>query len=61
MTMRYWTQTQAPNGNWVDVLGSDDLDTCKGYADFQQDKLGRTARVIARTDEVVYIVDEVTA
>lgn len=50
--MKYYTQIQAPAGNWVDVLGSDDVTSCRMFAKYRRE-LGDTVRVIERKDKVV--------
>lgn len=52
--MKYWIQVQAPAGNWVDVLGTDDLNAAAKYAMWQQNHGPVKARVIERKDEVLY-------
>jgi hypothetical protein len=47
--MKYWAQIQAPAGNWVDVLGTDDLETAFDFADWHREK-GDQARVVKRID-----------
>ena len=48
----YWLQTQAPAGNWVDSIGSSDLETLLDHSDHLQDS-GEECRIIERTDVVI--------
>lgn len=48
--MRYWLQTKAPAGNWVDFMGSDDLQSVKDHANWHYDETGEQVRIVERTD-----------
>ncbi len=50
--MKYWTQEQAPNGGWVDRLGTNNLEVAKDYARYLQE-MGTMARVVERDDKVI--------
>jgi len=50
--MKYWLQTQAPAGNWVDSLGTDDLESALSHSDYLQDS-GKKTRIVTRVDKVV--------
>lgn len=52
--MKYWVQTQAPAGNWVDSIGTNDLKAAKAHARYLH-SIGETARVISREDTVVIL------
>jgi hypothetical protein len=51
--MRYWLQTRAPAGNWVDSLGSDSYSDCVGHGEFLRAR-GEAVRVVVRIDRVVW-------
>ncbi len=51
--MRYWVQMQAPAGNWVDSLGTDDKAGAIAHAKWLNNQGQRAARVIERADVVV--------
>jgi hypothetical protein len=51
--MKFWTQAQAPAGNWYDVLGTSDKVHAIDYAIYVG-RDGTKARVIVRTDAVVW-------
>lgn len=53
--MKYWVQNQAPSGNWVDSLGTDDLNIAVGHRDYNNTK-GEISRIVCREDTVVGIV-----
>ena len=50
--MKYYAQTSAPSGNWVDVLGTDDMAVAQSYCTHSQNKTG-SGRVVERSDHVV--------
>lgn len=50
--MKYWLQTQAPAGNWVDSLGTDDLESALSHSDYLQDR-GEKTRIVTRVDTPV--------
>lgn len=52
--MRYWVQTKAPAGNWVDSVGVSDYAQAESYAKASKEP----ARVIERVDREVWPVDE---
>lgn len=49
--MKYWLQTKAPSGNWVDNLGAT-KERCIEQGSWLRDR-GETVRVIERTDREV--------
>ena len=51
--MRYWVQTKAPAGNWVDRTGVDDYATAVKYAKWE-DARGEQVRVVERLDLPVW-------
>lgn len=51
--MRYWVQTQAPAGNWVDNMGTARRAKAIEMAVYLQSK-GETVRVVERVDTVVW-------
>lgn len=51
--MKYYLQTQAPAGNWVDNLGSDDIESLKGHASWLHEVKGQQVRIVERNDVVV--------
>lgn len=53
MTTRYWLQTQAPAGNWVDNTGSSNVSYCESHGRFLLER-GETVRVIERTDREIW-------
>lgn len=53
MSKKYWVQLQTPSGDWHDSIGCDDQMECLSHATWQV-KQGRMARVVKRTDEVLY-------
>jgi hypothetical protein len=55
--MRYWVQTQAPAGNWVDNMGTDNLFGGAGalsMAAYLQTTKGCTVRIVERVDTQVW-------
>lgn len=55
--MRYFTQTQAPSGNWIDVLGTDNQADAEAFMRYQFEQQGKNARVVKRVDlEVCRVV-----
>lgn len=53
--MKYWLQTQAPAGNWVDSIGSDDQEVCQRHGAYLA-KHGETVRVVERQDIVLTVL-----
>jgi hypothetical protein len=53
MTSKYWTQVQAPAGNWVDSMGCDVMQRCVAHGEHCA-KDGVKARVVERVDTVVW-------
>lgn len=53
MDKRYWLQTQAPAGNWVDSFGSD-LEGCIRHGEYLEANYKEKCRVIERNDTVVH-------
>lgn len=51
---KFYTQVQMPSGDWIDSIGSDNLDSCARYMIYCQDK-GKIVRVVSRTDTIVNI------
>lgn len=49
---RYWVQTQAPAGNWVDSMGTGKLEDAHSYADYERSH-GNKARVVERQNREV--------
>ena len=52
MNHRYWLQTQAPAGNWVDSVGTT-LEACISHGRYLQQR-GEIVRVVKRTDRVLW-------
>lgn len=49
----FFLQTKAPAGNWVDSLGSSDLESCKRHGRYLQKEQKEEVRVVQRFDKVV--------
>lgn len=45
---RYELQEQAPAGNWVTSLGTNDFESAQSHAHFIADKTGRSVRIVDR-------------
>lgn len=54
MASRFWTQTQAPAGNWTDHYGTGAMQPCINMAEHLIAKEGEKARVVERVDTVVW-------
>lgn len=50
----FWMQTQAPAGNWVDSIGTDDKAAAVRYAKHHIEKMNEQARVVDRFDTVIW-------
>ena len=53
MSSQYWLQTQAPAGNWVDRIGSEDDAYLFNHAIASDHYPDGTWRIVKRTDEVI--------
>ena len=49
----FWVQTQARAGNWVDSLGTSDLESAKNSRLYEEQEGGRKARVVRKQYRVV--------
>lgn len=53
--MKYWLQVKAPAGNWVDWVGTDDLESAKDHAAWLvEEGHYRETRVVERLDTVIW-------
>jgi hypothetical protein len=52
MSTRYWLQTKAPAGNWVDCLGSELITDCISHGHYRRGR-GDEVRVIERKDRPI--------
>ena len=50
----YFLQTQAPDGNWVDCLGSYSKKSCIEAGKWQRTANDKKVRVVKRTDRIVW-------
>lgn len=50
--MKFWVQTQAPAGNWVDSLGCNQLEDADSFAKHLVDT-GHKVRLVIRTDVTI--------
>lgn len=55
MSKKYWLQTQAPAGNWSDLLGVDTLEQAALRGRWLAENHGDNWRVVIRTDKVVAV------
>lgn len=53
--MKYWVQTKAPAGNWVDSIGVSDETMAVEYAIAFQEKNREPVRVVERTDVEIWV------
>lgn len=51
--MRFWVQTKAPAGNWVDSIGSTNEFTCIEHAVHMSEQ-GVQVRVVERTEVSIW-------
>jgi hypothetical protein len=52
--MKYWVQYRTKAGNWVDSMGTNDLNSAKGFALFLCALERSEAQVVERLDTPVY-------
>lgn len=51
---KYWMQVQAPAGNWVDNMGSDNIKLLIEQAVWHEEQHHENVRVVERTDTPVW-------